>query len=148
MFRLFNKHHAALYKWAMVFFLGIVSIGMILVFTPLGGGGSMQQSSADVLASVGGTQITMQDLRTQIDGWLRNAPSESTSKMVPIIAGTMLDDMVLRQGMATDRMEPAGVYFGTSGGALFASVDEGESWSCLAQHLPSISSVETLTLDA
>jgi photosystem II stability/assembly factor-like uncharacterized protein len=54
---------------------------------------------------------------------------------------------VLRQAMATDRMQRAGVYFGTSGGALFASSDEGESWSCIAQHLPSILSVETLTLD-
>jgi photosystem II stability/assembly factor-like uncharacterized protein len=54
---------------------------------------------------------------------------------------------VLRQAMATDRMPRAGVYFGTSGGTLFASSDEGESWSCIAQHLPSILSVETLTLD-
>jgi len=54
---------------------------------------------------------------------------------------------VLRQAMATDRLEPAGVYFGTSGGALFASGDEGESWSCIAEHLPSISSVETLVIE-
>ncbi|WP_342241928.1 WD40/YVTN/BNR-like repeat-containing protein [Inquilinus sp. OTU3971] len=54
---------------------------------------------------------------------------------------------VLRQAMATDRLDPAGVYFGTSGGALFASADEGESWDCIAQHLPSILSVETLVVD-
>lgn len=54
---------------------------------------------------------------------------------------------VLRQAMATDRLEPAGVYFGSSGGALFASADEGESWGCIAQHLPSILSVETLVVD-
>jgi photosystem II stability/assembly factor-like uncharacterized protein len=54
---------------------------------------------------------------------------------------------VLRQAMATDRLEPAGVYFGTSSGALFASPDEGESWKCIAEHLPSISSVETLVVD-
>lgn len=53
---------------------------------------------------------------------------------------------VLRQAMATDVMEPAGVYFGTSGGALFASNDEGDSWSCVASHLPSISSVETMVV--
>lgn len=53
---------------------------------------------------------------------------------------------VLRQAMAADRMEPAGVYFGTSGGALFASNDEGDSWSCIAEHLPSISSVETMVV--
>lgn len=54
---------------------------------------------------------------------------------------------VLRQAMATDRLDPAGVYFGTSGGALFASADEGDSWDCVAQHLPSILSVETLVVD-
>lgn len=53
---------------------------------------------------------------------------------------------VLRQALSTDRLEPPGVYFGTGGGALFASADEGESWRCLAQHLPAISSVETLVI--
>jgi len=51
---------------------------------------------------------------------------------------------VLRQAMATDRMDPAGVYFGTSGGALYASANEGESWAPVAEHLPPIFSVETL----
>lgn len=54
---------------------------------------------------------------------------------------------VLRQAMATDRMNPAGVYFGTSSGALFASSDEGGSWSCIAEHLPTVLSVETLVVD-
>jgi photosystem II stability/assembly factor-like uncharacterized protein len=54
---------------------------------------------------------------------------------------------VLRRAMAVDRLEPAGVYFGTSGGALFASADEGEGWTCIARHLPTILSVEALVLD-
>lgn len=54
---------------------------------------------------------------------------------------------VLRQAMATDPLEPAGVYFGTSSGALFASADEGMNWRCIAQHLPTIHSVETLVVD-
>lgn len=52
---------------------------------------------------------------------------------------------VLRQAMATDRLDKAGVYFGTSSGSVFASADEGDSWTCIAQHLPTILSVETLT---
>ena len=51
---------------------------------------------------------------------------------------------VLRQAMATDTLAPAGIYFGTGSGELYASADEGESWRCLARHLPTISSVETL----
>jgi photosystem II stability/assembly factor-like uncharacterized protein len=54
---------------------------------------------------------------------------------------------VLRQAMATDPLEPAGVYFGTSSGALYASADEGDSWHCIARHLPLITSVETLVVD-
>ena len=54
---------------------------------------------------------------------------------------------VLRQAMATDPLEPAGVYFGTTSGALFVSADEGERWTCIAAHLPAISSVETVALD-
>jgi len=54
---------------------------------------------------------------------------------------------VLRQAMATDRLDPAGVYFGTGTGELFASADEGESWSRVAEHLPTILSVETLVVE-
>ena len=55
---------------------------------------------------------------------------------------------VLRQAMATDALKPAGVYFGTGGGALYASADEGADWSCIAPNLPGISSVETLVVEA
>lgn len=53
---------------------------------------------------------------------------------------------VLRQAMAADRLEPAGVYAGTNTGTLYGSPDEGESWRPLAHHLPPILSVETLTV--
>ena len=53
---------------------------------------------------------------------------------------------VLRQAMATDRLDPAGVYFGTSSGTLYASADEGENWAPVAEHLPTILSVETLVV--
>jgi photosystem II stability/assembly factor-like uncharacterized protein len=55
---------------------------------------------------------------------------------------------VLRQAMATDSLEPTGVYFGTNGGALYGSSDAGENWNCIAQHLPPIYAVETFVLDA
>ena len=51
---------------------------------------------------------------------------------------------VLRQAMAGDEREPAGVYFGTNSGSVFASRDEGESWDEIARHLPTILSVEVL----
>jgi photosystem II stability/assembly factor-like uncharacterized protein len=49
---------------------------------------------------------------------------------------------VKRQAMTTDRAEPVGVYFGTTGGEVWASADEGDSWHCIAAHLPEIYSLE------
>ncbi len=49
---------------------------------------------------------------------------------------------VLREAMAVDRQDPVGVYFGTSTGQLFGSVDEGRIWSLVADNLPAIWSVE------
>lgn len=51
---------------------------------------------------------------------------------------------VKRQAMTTDAGDPVGVYFGTTSGELWASVDEGADWRCLAAHLPEIYSVETV----
>lgn len=51
---------------------------------------------------------------------------------------------VLRQAMAGDGCDPAGVYFGTNSGSVFASLDEGERWEEIARHLPTILSVEVL----
>jgi photosystem II stability/assembly factor-like uncharacterized protein len=49
---------------------------------------------------------------------------------------------VKRQAMTTDADDPVGVYFGTTSGSVWGSADEGESWSCLTDHLPEIFSVE------
>lgn len=53
---------------------------------------------------------------------------------------------VLRQAMAVDRASPTGVYFGTNSGSVFASRDGGDHWAEIARHLPTVLSVETLTL--
>src|SRR5262245_57525727 len=48
---------------------------------------------------------------------------------------------VLREGMSNDALKPAGVYFGTGTGQLFASRDAGRSWKSIASYLPPILSV-------
>jgi hypothetical protein len=50
---------------------------------------------------------------------------------------------VLREAMAVDNLDSAGVYIGTNTGQLFYSRDSGESWELLADYLPPILSVET-----
>ena len=51
---------------------------------------------------------------------------------------------VLREAMGVDRLDPAGVYFGTSGGEVWASPDEGTSWRLIAAHLPEIWSIDAV----
>jgi photosystem II stability/assembly factor-like uncharacterized protein len=50
---------------------------------------------------------------------------------------------VYREGMAMDGSDPAGIYFGTNTGKVFASNDEGDSWHLLADNLPPVFSVST-----
>jgi len=54
---------------------------------------------------------------------------------------------VKRQAMNCDRLDPVGLYFGTTGGEVWASFDEGAAWHCLCLHLPHIYSVETALTD-
>lgn len=48
---------------------------------------------------------------------------------------------VLRDGFTTDGCDPAGLYFGTRSGEVYASADDGATWNVLAQHLPPVLSV-------
>jgi Sortilin, neurotensin receptor 3, len=52
-------------------------------------------------------------------------------------------ETILRDGMATDRGNPTGIYFGTKNGKVFGSTDAGASWSSLADGLPSVVCVKT-----
>ncbi len=53
---------------------------------------------------------------------------------------------IYREGMAMDSLDPAGVYFGTNTGKMFASRDEGDAWYLLADNLPPVYSVATAQL--
>ena len=53
---------------------------------------------------------------------------------------------VLRDAMAVDSLDKCGVYFGTSGGQVYASADAGDSWNPIVRDLPAVLSVEVQTL--
>lgn len=53
---------------------------------------------------------------------------------------------VLRDAMAVDALDPCGVYFGTTGGQVYASADNGDTWSAIVRDLPAVLSVEVQTL--
>jgi hypothetical protein len=54
---------------------------------------------------------------------------------------------VLRDAMAVDSLDKCGVYFGTSGGQVYASADSGDSWNPIVRDLPPVLSVEVQTLE-
>ena len=87
-------------------------------------------------------------LRAPVDGKLRvyrsrdgGATWESASKGLP---AEHVYVTVLREAMDIDSRKPCGVYFGTSGGQLFATADAGESWEELASYLPRVLSVKAV----
>jgi photosystem II stability/assembly factor-like uncharacterized protein len=53
---------------------------------------------------------------------------------------------VLRDAMAVDSLEPCGVYFGTTGGQVYASADSGNKWEPVVRDFPAVLSVEVQTL--
>jgi len=53
---------------------------------------------------------------------------------------------VLRDAMAVDSMDSCGIYFGTTGGQVYASADSGDTWNAIVRDLPGVLSVEVQTL--
>ena len=53
---------------------------------------------------------------------------------------------VLRDAMSVDSLDPCGIYFGTTGGQVYASADAGDSWAPIVRDLPAVLSVEVQTL--
>ena len=53
---------------------------------------------------------------------------------------------VLRDAMAVDTLDECGIYFGTTGGQVYASADAGDSWNPIVRDLPAVLSVEVQTL--
>jgi photosystem II stability/assembly factor-like uncharacterized protein len=53
---------------------------------------------------------------------------------------------ILRDAMAVDSLDKCGVYFGTTGGQVYASADAGDTWAPIVRDLPAVLSVEVQTL--
>jgi photosystem II stability/assembly factor-like uncharacterized protein len=54
---------------------------------------------------------------------------------------------VLRDAMAVDSLDPCGIYFGTTGGQVYASADGGDRWTAIVRDLPAVLSVEVQALE-
>jgi photosystem II stability/assembly factor-like uncharacterized protein len=84
------------------------------------------------------------------DGKLRVYRSRSGgNEWEPLTKGLPQQDCyvnVLRDAMAVDSLEPCGIYFGTTGGQVYASPNGGDNWNAIVRDLPAVLSVEVQTL--
>ena len=67
----------------------------------------------------------------------------------PLSAGLPQQDCylnVLRDAMAVDQLDPCGLYFGTTGGQVYGSADEGDTWTAIVHDLPRVLSVEVQSI--
>ncbi len=84
------------------------------------------------------------------DGRLRVYRSRSGgNEWEPLTAGLPQKDCyvnVLRDAMTVDDLDACGIYFGTTGGQVYASSDAGDHWTAIVRDLPAVVSVEVQTL--
>ena len=94
--------------------------------------------------------ITSDSHHFPLDGRLQVWRSRSGGdEWQPLTSGLPQRDCyvnVLRDAMAVDDLDSCGVYFGTTGGQVYASADAGETWSAIVHDLPAVLSVEVQTL--
>jgi photosystem II stability/assembly factor-like uncharacterized protein len=85
-----------------------------------------------------------------LDGKLQVFRSKSGgNEWEPLTKGLPQKDCyvnILRDAMAVDTVDDCGVYFGTTGGQVYASTDGGDSWNAIVRDLPAVLSVEVQTL--
>ena len=94
--------------------------------------------------------ITSDSLHYPPEGKLRVYRSRTGgNEWEPLTKGLPQKDCylnVLRDAMAVDSLDSCGIYFGTSGGQVYASPDAGDNWSPIVRDLPPVLSVEVQTL--
>lgn len=133
------------------------------VYRTIDGGGSWQ-SIADGLPSDFGFPIAVHPHRPDVvyafplDADMRRYPpggrcrvfrSEDAGESWTALETGLPEDFwsaVLRDALWLDDAEPAGVYFGTRSGEVYASADEGSSWQQVAAHLPDVLAVRAASL--
>jgi photosystem II stability/assembly factor-like uncharacterized protein len=94
--------------------------------------------------------ITSDSLHFPPDGRLRVFRSRAGgNEWEPLTEGLPQENCyvnVLRDAMDVDSLDGCGIYFGTTGGQVYASADNGDSWSAIVRDLPAVLSVEVQTL--
>jgi peptidyl-prolyl cis-trans isomerase D len=98
MYRFFRRNREAVKKYLLIFFLSIVSIGMVITLAPIPTGDT-RRAESNVLASLDGSEITTTDLQRTIQTRYRNSPQMNDAKVISRMADSLLDDMILRRAL-------------------------------------------------
>jgi len=98
MFRFLKRNKEAVKKYLLIFFLSIVSIGMVITLAPIPTGDTSRAES-NVLASLDGVNITTTDLQRNLQIRFRNSPQANQAKLIPAFAGNMLNEMVFQRAL-------------------------------------------------
>jgi photosystem II stability/assembly factor-like uncharacterized protein len=90
------------------------------------------------------------NIRVPVEGKLRVYRSRAGGNdWEPLTSGLPQENCyvnVLRDAMSVDSLDPCGIYFGTTGGQVYASANGGDTWTAAVRDLPAVLSVEVQTL--
>ena len=103
MYRFFRgKNRQKTMKYLLIFFLGIVSVGMVVTLAPLPTGDTSANANSNVLASLGDFQVTTQDLQRQMSQRFAQSPLGNNPQLMAQFAPNVLDAMVQDQAVALE----------------------------------------------
>ena len=95
--------------------------------------------------------VESDQFRCAVDGRMRVYRSRNAgTSWEPLMRGLPQKgayETVLRDALAADLFDPAGIYFGTRSGQLFGSLDDGRNWSRILDGLPSVVCVRTAVVE-
>src|SRR5215472_3861579 len=141
MYRFFRRNRDKIMKYLLIFFLGIVSLGMVITLAPIPGGDT-SNAQPNVLATLDGVNITTQEVQRRLEQQFRNSPLGSSSQaqvLMARFAPNVLDQIVLDQAqvvearrmvLAVSDQELAAAiraYPGLSNNGTFIGVDQYQS---------------------
>ncbi len=141
MYRFFRRNRDKIMKYLLIFFLGIVSLGMVITLAPIPGGDT-SNAQPNVLATLDGVNITAQEVQRRLQEQFRNSPlggSSQAQALMARFAPTVLDQIVLDQAQVvearsmglevSDQQLAAAIraYPGLSNNGVFIGVDQYEN---------------------
>jgi peptidyl-prolyl cis-trans isomerase D len=95
-----NTHtKTKVYKFALIFFFGIMALGMVITLAPLPDFSSLE-AQPNVLAEIGGENITTEQLDKSVRNQMQNATGRFVPQLAVVYAPQVLDNMIMRRALA------------------------------------------------